>query len=153
MRRIILPLRERAPRRLCPIALCILAFLWIWLELQFTYEIVEIDDGSAPAAGPYTEERTIDGRRIAATAAVNAAAPGEPRIVFLEPYRTWMTRVTVRFPARGESGARPVDLFIDGEFPIFRRCIAIVRWKSGVAQTEGCRQLERWPTYFGFSIG
>ncbi len=153
MRRIILPMRERRPRSICQIALWIAAFFWIWSELRFTYEIVEIDDGSAPAAGPYTEGRTVDGRRVAASAYVRAAAPGEPNVIFLEPYRTWMTRVTVRFPARGGSGTSPVELVIDGDFPAFRRCIAIVRWRMGAAQTDGCRQHEQWPAYFGFSIG
>lgn len=153
MRRIILPLRERRPRRLWPILLGIVASLWLWSELRFSYEIVEIDDGSAPAAGPYMDGRTVDGRRVAASAYVRSTAADEPNIIFLEPYRTWMTRVALRFPPRNAGAAGPAELVIDGDFPLFRRCIAIVRWRRGIPQTEGCRQHERWRTLSGLSLG
>jgi hypothetical protein len=139
MRRLGLPPRERRPRNWWKIAVWMIAFFWLWSNLRFTYEIVEIDDGSAPSFGPYAESRFIDGR--AAAVRVRAPLSGEkfPAAIVLEPVKSWKWSVEYYVVPRPQLGldAQRIQLFA-GHASFGRRCVVILRWKSGIANLDGC---------------
>jgi hypothetical protein len=136
-RRLGVPPRERCPRNWWKITVWLIAFFWLWSNFQFTYDIVEIDDGSAPSFGPYIESRFIDGR--AAAVRVRAPLSGEksPAAIVLEPVKSWKWSVEYLVLPHFGHDAQRIRLFANNN--VFRtRCVALVRWQSGLAKFEGC---------------
>jgi hypothetical protein len=150
MRRLGLPPRERRPRNWWKIAVWLVAFFWLWSNFQFTYEIVEIDDGSAPGVGAYTGNRMIDGRRYAARSFIERTGSDRANTILLESVHSWSPRLTMDF---GEVLGQRRTLDLESDFSLLRRhCLAVIRWQDGVPTTTGCSVTQYWRTLLGYNL-
>ena len=146
MRRIILPMRDRPPRNWWKIAVWLIAFFWLWSGLRFTYEIVEIDDGSAPAFGAYSNMRFVDGHTAEVKMRVPMGDQKSPATIVLAPVRSWKWSVEYRILTGQGREEQLLELAIpNGVFGA--RCVAFIRWRAGVAKFDGCRDREKHEPY------
>jgi hypothetical protein len=126
------PKPPRWRRRLAILALLLAALYWEYG--RYTFEIVELDDGTAPGNAPVILERYVDGERIFVKSYLSAGTNGGIGVILAEPHRTLATTISYAADRFGATAIR-----ISGEFSFFkRRCIAIVRWRAGQPSFEGC---------------
>jgi hypothetical protein len=137
MRRLGLPPRERRQHNWWKIAVWLIAFFWLWSNLRFTYDIIEIDDGSAPDFGRHVNRRFIDGRAAELLLRAPLSDAKSPAVIVLEPVRSWKWSVEYLVLPHFGHDAQRIRLFANNN--VFRtRCVALVRWQSGLAKFEGC---------------
>jgi hypothetical protein len=150
MRRLGLPPRERRQHNWWKIAVWLIAFFWLWSNLRFTYEIVEIDDGSAPPVGVYTPNRTINGQRYAARSFIERTGSDKASIILLDAVHTWSPSLAMDF---GEVRGQRRTLDLGSDFSLLRRhCLAVIRWQDGVPTTTGCSVTQYWRTLLGYNL-
>ena len=146
MRRIILPMRNPPPRNWWKIAVWVIAFFWLWSGLRYSYEIVEIDDGSAPGFGPYSNMRFVDGHTAEVTMRVPIGDQKSPATIVLAPVRSWKWTVEYRVRANRDGIGQILQLAIPDRF-FGAQCVAIIRWHAGEANFDGCRNRARHDAY------
>jgi hypothetical protein len=131
------PKSPRWRKRLALVAILLAALYWEYG--RYTFEIVEIDDGSAPGNGNIILARYVNGDRIY----VKSFLPASNRsvgLILVEPYRTLATGIMYGTDRNGGNSLRLAD-----EFGFFeRRCVAIVRWRSGKPSFEGCSRFHNF---------
>jgi hypothetical protein len=127
--------------------LAVLAFFLAayWQFGRYTFEIVEIDDGSAPGNGPYILTRYINGDRIDVKVFLPAAENGGQGLILLDAHRGFATEIGY---ATDRTAARTQGLRLAGDFHFFlRQCTYVIRWRDGVPTPEGCRNHENERLY------
>jgi hypothetical protein len=133
------PKRFRWRRWLAVLALLLAAY---WQFGRYTFEIVEIDDGSAPGNKPYTMLRYINGARIDVKAFLPAAENGGQGLILLDAHRGFATEIGY---ATDRTASRTSGLRLAGDFHFFlRRCVYVIRWRDGVPTPEGCRDFQNF---------
>jgi hypothetical protein len=126
------PKPPRWRRRLAILAVLLAALYWEYG--RYTFDIVELDDGTAPGNSPIILERYVDGERIFVKSFISAAKNGGIGVILVEPHRTFGTTLAYSTDRHG-AGA----ITLTGEFGLLqRRCVAIVRWRANQAAFEGC---------------
>lgn len=132
------PKPHRWKRRLA-VAVLLLAALY-WEYGRYTFEIVELDDGSMPGNPPIILERYVDGDRILIRSFLPAAVNRGVGIILVEPHRTFDPTISYSTDRLGADAIR-----VTGEFGLLqRRCVAIIQWRAGQASFEGCSRFSNF---------
>ena len=112
-----------------------------WQFGRYTFEIVEIDDGSATPTWQHPIGRTINGREVDRHAYIDINRDGVKGIALNAPHRTWSRTIRIDLSDHDEvrkGGPRRVVEFERRFAILLRDCVLVIRWEAGVPRSEGC---------------
>jgi hypothetical protein len=139
------PKPPRWRRRFLVAGLLLLALYWEYG--RYTFDIVELNDGSASTA----HFRYVDGNHVLVKAELSPEVLGARTVTILESYRTTSSRIVYqpigKPAARGAAPERSIEF--RGEFhALNRRCVVIVDWRLRKPTLRGCVEFENINKYF-----